>query len=207
MARAARSERVPTMMKSTFDDIRTLTDPFCLEWLNEEYRQLVREAAAALCRKRPSPLVRGRIDIWACGIVLAVGSVNFLHDRSQDPHLSTADVCGQFGVKQSTGSNKASLIRDTLNMRPMDVDWCLTSSPGPSPTGMDNRSERSGGGCAPNAPGDSGDRFRARVNPVPSRRGVGDAALEAFSLLQAVQVSLHCRHFRRLVEYLCREIR
>ena len=127
MARAARSERVPTMMKSTFDDIRALTDPFCLEWLNEEYRQLVREAAAALCRKRPSPLVRGRIDIWACGVVLAVGSVNFLHDRSQDPHMSTADVCGQFGVKQSTGSNKASLIRDTLNMRPMDVDWCLTS--------------------------------------------------------------------------------
>lgn len=127
MARAARSERAPTMMKSTFDDITALTDPFCLEWLNEEYRQLVREVAAALCRKRPSPLVRGRIDIWACGIVLAVGSVNFLHDRSQDPHMSTADVCGQFGVKQSTASNKAALIRDTLNMRRLDIDWCLPS--------------------------------------------------------------------------------
>lgn len=127
MARAVRSERVPKNMKPTFDEVTALTDPFCQEWLNEEYRQLVREAAAALCRKRPSPLARGRIDIWACGIVLAVGSVNFLHDPSQDPHMRTADVCGAFGVKQSTGSNKAALVRDTLGMMPLDTAWCLPS--------------------------------------------------------------------------------
>ena len=91
------------------------------------YRQVVREATAALCRKRPSPLVRGRIDIWACGIVLAVGSVNFLYDRSQDPHLSSAEVCDGFGVKNSTASNKSRVIRDELGMRPLDLDWCLPS--------------------------------------------------------------------------------
>ena len=127
MARTARSERVPVKMRAKFEDIVALTDEFCQERLNEEYRQVVREATAALCRKRPSPLVRGRIDIWACGIVLAVGSVNFLYDRSQDPHLSSAEVCDGFGVKNSTASNKSRVIRDELGMRPLDLDWCLPS--------------------------------------------------------------------------------
>ena len=127
MARTARSERVPVKMRAKFEDIVAITDEFCQERLNEEYRQVVREATAALCRKRPSPLVRGRIDIWACGIVLAVGSVNFLYDRSQDPHLSSAEVCDGFGVKNSTASNKSRVIRDELGMRPLDLDWCLPS--------------------------------------------------------------------------------
>ena len=127
MARTARSERVPVKMRAKFEDIVALTDEFCQERLNEEYRQVVREATAALCRKRPSPLVRGRIDIWACGIVLAVGSVNFLYDRSQDPHLSSAEICDGFGVKNSTASNKSRVIRDELGMRPLELDWCLPS--------------------------------------------------------------------------------
>ena len=114
-------------MKPKFDEITALTDPFCKENLNEEYRQLVREATAALCRKCPSPLMRGRIDIWACGIVLAVGSPNFLHDWTQEPHISSADVCSAFGVKQSTGTNKGALVRSTLGINPMDVNWCLPS--------------------------------------------------------------------------------
>ena len=127
MARTARSERVPLKMRTKFDEIVVLIDKFCNERLNDEYRQLVREATAALYRKRPSPLAKGRIDIWACGIVLAVGSVNFLHDRSEDPYLSSAGVCDAFGVKQSTAGNKSRTIRDALDMRPFDPDWCLPS--------------------------------------------------------------------------------
>ena len=63
MARRARSERVPNNMKAKFEEITALTDSFCAENLNEEYGQLSREATAALCRKRPSPLTRGRADI------------------------------------------------------------------------------------------------------------------------------------------------
>ena len=127
MARTARSERVPIKMRPKFDEIVALTDKFCDELLNDEYRQLVREATAALCRKRPSPLTRGRIDIWACGIVLAVGSVNFLHDRSEEPYLSSAEVCDAFGVKQSTAGNKSRDVRNALGMRQFDPDWCLPS--------------------------------------------------------------------------------
>lgn len=127
MARTARSARVPLKMRAKFDEIVALTDKFCDKHLNDEYRQLVREATAALCRKRPSPLTRGRIDIWACGVVLAMGSVNFLYDKSFDPYMTSADVCEAFGVKQSTAGNKSRTVRDALNMGQFDPDWCLPS--------------------------------------------------------------------------------
>jgi len=34
----------------------------------------------------------------ACGITCTVGSVNFLFDPAQQPHLSGADLCAFFGV-------------------------------------------------------------------------------------------------------------
>ena len=49
-------------MRARFDEIVALTDQVCGEYLDEEYAQLVRYATAALCRKRPSPLERGRVD-------------------------------------------------------------------------------------------------------------------------------------------------
>ena len=127
MARRVRSERVPVKMREKFNEITALTDPLCDERLNEEYRQLVREAVAALCRKRPSPLVRGRTDIWACGVVLAIGHANFLADPAQDPHMSSAEVCAAFGVRQTTGTNKSAVVRNTLGIRRFDPDWFLPS--------------------------------------------------------------------------------
>jgi len=67
-------------MRAKFDEIMALVGQVCEEYLDEEYAQLARYATAALARKRPSPLARGRVDIWACGIVYALGTVNFLFD-------------------------------------------------------------------------------------------------------------------------------
>lgn len=102
MARKSKSEKVPKKMQPIFDEIMALTDPFCKKHLDEEYAQLARQAAAALCRKRPSPLMSGGVNSWACGIVYALGFVNFLFDKSQDPHTSSAELCEWFGVSKST---------------------------------------------------------------------------------------------------------
>src|SRR3712207_8183686 len=42
-------------MQATHDAIIALTDAFCRDHLNDEYRDLARAMTAALCRKRPSP--------------------------------------------------------------------------------------------------------------------------------------------------------
>ncbi len=122
-----RSETVPATMQSTYGAIAELIDAVCQQHLNEEYATLSRELAAALARKRPSPLLRGRPEVWACGIVYALGSVNFLFDKSQQPYLRADELCAAFGVSQSSGSNKAKGIRALFGMHQMDPDWCLPS--------------------------------------------------------------------------------
>jgi hypothetical protein len=114
-------------MQPAYTAVVALTDAFCREHLNQEYADLCRELAAALARKRPSPLARGRVEIWACGITYALGTVNFLFDKTQDPHMRADELCAAFGVKQKTGANKARLIRDTFGMYQFDPRWCLPS--------------------------------------------------------------------------------
>ena len=82
-----------------------------------------RQATAALCRTRPSPLLTGRVNTWACGIVYALGFVNSLIDNTQDPHMSAANLCAAFGVAKSTGGSKSKTVRDALKMAPMNPNW------------------------------------------------------------------------------------
>ncbi|MBI2941997.1 MAG: hypothetical protein HYY04_16325 [Chloroflexi bacterium] len=114
-------------MLPTYEAIVSLTDPFCKEYLTEEYAALCRKAAAALCRKRPSPLLSGNLNTWACAIVYAIGSVNFLFDRSQTPSMSAADLAAAFGIAKSTAGNKAKAVRDALDMDYFDWHWLLPS--------------------------------------------------------------------------------
>ena len=66
---AIKSTKVPKALEETCAAITTITDDFCREHLNEEYSELARFVSAALCRKRPSPLSKGKPQTWACGIL------------------------------------------------------------------------------------------------------------------------------------------
>jgi len=115
-------------MQARYDQIVALTDEFCQQGLNEEYRELARWIAAALCRKRPSPVALGPMRSWACGIIYALGQVNFLSDKSTEPYMTMADVCTGFDVSPSTGGAKARAISDALKLRSVfDPDWTLPS--------------------------------------------------------------------------------
>lgn len=74
------SEKIPKSMADKFASITTLTDSFCEQHLNDEYRSMIRRAVAALARKRPSLLLKGRDNVWAAAAVHAVGRTNFLND-------------------------------------------------------------------------------------------------------------------------------
>ncbi len=92
MPKRSTSHHVPKDMQTHFDEISQLTDAFCQTYLNDEYEQLCRELIATLCRKRPSPLVQGKAATWACGIIHALGMVNFLFDSSQTPHIAASQI-------------------------------------------------------------------------------------------------------------------
>ncbi len=121
------SAPVPQAMQPVYEAIATLIDTFCNQYLDKEYAVLARKLTAALARKRPSPLARGKPDIWAAGIVHALGTVNFLFDPTQTPHLRSSDLSQLFGVNQNTTASKSKLIRETLKMSHFDHQWCLPS--------------------------------------------------------------------------------
>src|ERR687896_1849558 len=82
--------RIPVALRDRAQQIIDVTDAACQEHLDDEYGRLARELVARLARKRPSPLVRGDVRIWAAGVIYVLGQVNFLFDRTQTPHM-TAD--------------------------------------------------------------------------------------------------------------------
>lgn len=119
--------KVPRKMREKYEAVTEITDEFCHEHLNEEYADLSRKMAAALSRKRPSLLESGRPRSWAAGIVYALGRVNFLFDKSQEPHMSAGELCEKIGVSQSTASNKSREIWDGLNLIQMHPEWCRSN--------------------------------------------------------------------------------
>lgn len=77
----SRFPSVPKAMQARFDAIVVLTDAVCRDHLDGKYRHLARAMAAALCRKRPSPLASGQPRTWACGILHVLGQLNVLSDE------------------------------------------------------------------------------------------------------------------------------
>jgi hypothetical protein len=114
-------------MRDTFEAIVALTDPFCKEHLTDEYADLCRRLAAALCRKRPSPLLSGSLNTWACGIAYAIGGLNFVFDKSNPHYISAADLAGAFGLARNTAGAKAKAIRDALHIDTFDWRWSVPS--------------------------------------------------------------------------------
>jgi len=121
------TERIPRATADKFGAITTLTDSFCAKQLNEEYRALIHRVGANLARKRPSPLLNGKENVWAAAAVHAVGRVNFLDDPSQVPHCKPKIFYEFFGVAESTAQNKSREIRAALRMGPMSPEWTLPS--------------------------------------------------------------------------------
>lgn len=117
--------RVPERLRARFDRIVERTDAIAAEHLNGEYADFARRMAAALARKRPSPLESGQPRTWAAGILYAVGWVNFLSDPGQDPHMTTAELADRAGVGQSTIAAQFGKIRDALNLRRFSPEWTL----------------------------------------------------------------------------------
>jgi hypothetical protein len=113
--------------KAVAEALVQMTDAFCREFLNEDYAELCRKLATALARKRPSPLLRGRLETWASGVVRTIGWANFLHDPSQTPHLKLYSIDEAFGIAESTGAAKLKTIRDLFRIRQFDPKWTLPS--------------------------------------------------------------------------------
>jgi len=116
--------RIPKALRHEAGEILKLTDSFCAEHLDAEYGDLCRKLVAKLARKRPSPLERGDLRIWAGAVIYTLGGINFLFDRSQCPHLTGDQLSALTGIPKSTLTAKAKRIREALRIGPMEPELC-----------------------------------------------------------------------------------
>jgi tetratricopeptide (TPR) repeat protein len=117
---------VPNAYAARFSELVKLTDGFCDAHLNAEYKELCREMAVAVCQN-DSPVLKGKAESWAAGIVYSLGRINFLTDPSQTPHMKSKQIAEGFSVSVGTMQAKSKVIREGLDLFPFHPDWCLSS--------------------------------------------------------------------------------
>ncbi|KCZ73252.1 hypothetical protein ANME2D_00315 [Candidatus Methanoperedens nitroreducens] len=100
-----------------------MTSGFCDKYLDEDYKQLCEKLIQKMAHKRNVPFLSGRIEIWAASVIYALGSINFLFDRSFEPYASGDDICNYFGTSKSTTSQKAKAIKDMFKMHRFEEEF------------------------------------------------------------------------------------
>jgi len=76
-----------TIIEEKAQKLLEMTGMFCREYLDEDYKQLCAKLIGKMSRKRGVPFLSGRIEIWAAAVVYALGSINFLFDKSFKPYV------------------------------------------------------------------------------------------------------------------------
>lgn len=110
-------------IKEHQEKILELTRLFCEEKLDDEYLQLCEKLINKMGRKKDVPFKRGKLDIWAAAVVHAIGTVNFLFDKSFEPFATVSDINDYFGTTASTVSQKSRNIQDMFNMSYFDAEF------------------------------------------------------------------------------------
>jgi hypothetical protein len=100
-----------------------LTGIFCSQKLDDDYFQLCEKLIKKMGRKREVPFKRGKLEIWAAAVIYAIGSINFLFDKSFEPYITAQQISDYFGTKKSTVSNKARQIREKFKLTMFDNEF------------------------------------------------------------------------------------
>ena len=117
--------KIPEELKEKYNEISAMIVNFCNQKLNKDYEELCLKLLNKLCRKRPSPLLGGRTNTWAAGIMYAIGSNNFIFDKTQELHLTAEEIASPFGISVSTAGNKANELKKMFNISFMNIEWVL----------------------------------------------------------------------------------
>ncbi|MBC8180112.1 hypothetical protein H8E88_03210 [candidate division KSB1 bacterium] len=105
------------------NQIIDLIKEFCSQKLDNDYFELSDRLLDKLGRKRFVPFMSGKIEIWAAAVIHALGSINFLFDKSFQPYTTIDEINEFFGTNKSTTGSKSKIIRDLLNLSYFDSEF------------------------------------------------------------------------------------
>jgi hypothetical protein len=115
-------------IKAKGKELLALLEPFCKEKLDADYYRLCEKLINKMSRKRDVPFVNGKLNIWAAAIIHALGSINFLFDKSFEPYITVGEINDYFETKQTTVASKSKQIRDMFNMGYFDNEFSTQHS-------------------------------------------------------------------------------
>jgi hypothetical protein len=100
-----------------------MTAAVCRQHADAEYARLCEKLIEKMARKRTVPFLSGRPQIWAAAIIYAIGSINFLFDKSFKPYATPDTLCDYFQLSKRTVAQKAKLIRDMFKLEHFDPEF------------------------------------------------------------------------------------
>lgn len=110
-------------IESRKNQILTLIKDFCKQKLDDDYFELSERLLNKLGRKRDVPFMSGKIEIWAAAVIHALGSINFLFDKSFEPYVTVDEINVFFSTNKSSTGTKSKFIRDLLNLGYFDEEF------------------------------------------------------------------------------------
>jgi hypothetical protein len=116
---------IPESLLPRFDEISRLLGQFCMKYDSVEFALLCMDMNISICVHFPEVISKGKPESWACGIVHALGMVNFLSDPSFEPYIKSSEMYPFFGISQATMQSKSKQIRNLFGTFQMDPMWSL----------------------------------------------------------------------------------
>ena len=98
------------------NEIENILTIFCRSKLNNYYKDICLNILKDLASHPNNPLKRGKVNIWAAGIVCAVSQFTPMFEKYETTHTSIKEVCFFFDVKNPTVYSKARSIMKMLNI-------------------------------------------------------------------------------------------
>ena len=115
------------LLKERQQLIIDLARELCLKKLDQEYFELSESLIKKLGRKRNPPFLTGQPEIWAVAAIHAIGTINFLFDKSSEPYVSIDELNEFYGTKKATTGNKSKIIRDLFKLRYWDNEFSTSA--------------------------------------------------------------------------------
>jgi hypothetical protein len=112
-----------SVIESRKNQILNLIKEFCIQKLDDDYFELSERLLNKLGRKRDVPFMSGKIEIWAAALIHALGTINFLFDKSFEPYVTVDEINIFFGTNKSSTGTKSKFIRDLLNLGYFDNEF------------------------------------------------------------------------------------
>ena len=98
---------------------------FCAQKLNDEYVEMAERLIAKLARKRINPMEVGKSEVWAAGIIHALGSINQLFDKSAKPHATVDEVNAFFKTNEALTIERSRQIQEILHLGCWNDEFCI----------------------------------------------------------------------------------